>query len=157
MPYKENIIPVCQYYWIPCTESECFEQILHKLEENQETKCQKSCQIKEFLTEKDCTWNQFYVAGQFGFEYRFIKQASTNNLRLQKIFKKVKEEYFITNEVSLLGNIGGTLGMFVGFSFIGTSESFMTLIGCIWKRMMAWRLKAKDKKKSDLELEDGKA
>ena len=26
------------------------------------------------------------------------------------------------NEMSLIGNVGGTLGMFVGFSFIGTVE-----------------------------------
>ena len=157
MPYNDHDIPVCQYYWIPSVESECFEQILHKLEENQESKCQISCQIKEFLTEKDCTWNQFYSAGQFGFEYRFIKKPSSNDLRSKKIFKKVKEQYYITNEISLVGNVGGTLGMFVGFSIIGTSESFITLIGYVWKRLMAWRLKAKDKKKTDLELEDGKA
>ena len=157
MPYSDDVISVCQYHWIPSTESKCFEQILHKLEENQETKCQKSCQVKEYQTEIDPSWNQFYSAGTFGFEYNFIKQASTNNLRSKKIFKKVKEEYFITTEVSLLGNIGGTLGMFVGFSFVGTSESVITLIGYIWKRLMAWTLKAKDKKKTGLELEDGKA
>ena len=26
------------------------------------------------------------------------------------------------SEISLIGNVGGTLGLFVGFSFLGTSE-----------------------------------
>ena len=152
MPFNNLIIPVCQYYWTPSIESECFEKILHKLEENQETECRKFCQVKEYQTEKDLTWDRLYYAGEFGFEYKFIKKDSTNDLRSKKIFKKVKEEYFITNEVSLLGNIGGTLGMFVGFSFIGTSESVINFIGLIWKWLMAWRLKAKDNMKTESEL-----
>ena len=40
----------------------------------------------------------------------------------------VKEEYLITNEISLIGNVGGTLGMFVGFSFIGTIEWLLEIL-----------------------------
>ena len=56
-----------------------------------------------------------------------------------------------------MGNIGGTLGIFVGFSFIGTSKSVINIIELIWKRLMAWRLKTKDNKKTEWELEDGMA
>ena len=31
--------------------------------------------------------------------------------------------------MGLVGNVGGTLGMFIGFSFVGTSEWFMDLVG----------------------------
>ena len=34
-------------------------------------------------------------------------------------YTKVFEEYLIMNEMGLIGNVGGTLGMFIGFSFTG--------------------------------------
>ena len=39
--------------------------------------------------------------------------------------KIVHEEYFVTPWWSLVGNVGGALGMFVGFSFIGATEKMM--------------------------------
>ena len=35
---------------------------------------------------------------------------------------KVEEEYLIQDFVGMLSSIGGTLGMFVGFSFVGLSS-----------------------------------
>ena len=46
----------------------------------------------------------------------------------KKPFKIIKKEYLIMNEMSLVGNVGGTLGMFVGFSFIGTIEWLMDIL-----------------------------
>ena len=39
-------------------------------------------------------------------------------------YKTVKTEYLVNSLVivSLIGTVGGTMGMFVGFSFMGTSE-----------------------------------
>ena len=34
-------------------------------------------------------------------------------------YTKVYKEYVIMTEMNLIGNVGGTLGMFIGFSFSG--------------------------------------
>ena len=46
----------------------------------------------------------------------------------RKPFKIIKKEYLILNDMSLIGNVGGTLGMFVGFSFIGTFEWLLDIL-----------------------------
>ena len=57
--------------------------------------------------------------------------------RALELFKTVKREYYIMSGLSFVGNIGGTLGMFVGFSFIGSAEWFMGSAGtlCRWLKI----------------------
>ena len=43
-------------------------------------------------------------------------------MRSKKPFKTVKKEALIVSWVSLIGIVGGTLGLFVEFSFIGALE-----------------------------------
>ena len=57
-------------------------------------------------------------AGTFGFQYRFALPLSGKDLRSRELFKVVKTEYLLHNLVSLVGNVGGILGVFVWFSFI---------------------------------------
>ena len=38
---------------------------------------------------------------------------------------KVEEEYLVQDFVGMLGSIGGTLGLFVGFSFLGGISSIL--------------------------------
>ena len=57
------------------------------------------------------------------------------DLRTTRPVKFVIKEYFIINAMSLVGNIGGTLGMFVGFSFITTSEWFLHALLEFWSRI----------------------
>ena len=38
----------------------------------------------------------------------------------------VEHEYLIHDFTSMLGSIGGTLGMFIGFSFLGTLSSLLS-------------------------------
>ena len=59
---------------------------------------------------------------QFIISYEFQLPEVNNNLRLSKPFKTVKKQYAITTGITLVGTVGGTLGLFVGFSFIGTSS-----------------------------------
>ena len=70
-----------------------------------------------------------------GFEYSFGTPASTRDTKSRKLSKIVKTEYLVIPLMSLVGSVGGTLGMFLGFSFIGTSEWFIgfveTLLGKI--------------------------
>ena len=60
-----------------------------------------------------------------GFDYRFALPTATKHVRSKKPFNKVKTEYWLLPLSTLVGNVGGTLGMVVGFSFIGISETLM--------------------------------
>ena len=72
-----------------------------------------------------------------GFDYRFALPAATRDVRSKKPFKKVKREYWLMPLSTLVGNVGGTLGMFVGFSFIGTSERLISLGQNLWIKFRA--------------------
>ena len=41
--------------------------------------------------------------------------------------KKVFEEYIIMDGMSMIGVVGGTFGLFIGFSFIGIIEYIFSL------------------------------
>ena len=75
------------------------------------------------------TWNGSYKAENSIFlEYYFETPDQGRDRRSDKPCKIVHQEYFIMPLVSFAGNVGGTLGMFIGFSFLGTSEWLMTII-----------------------------
>ena len=52
--------------------------------------------------------------------------------RSRKPYKTVHREYLLMTEMSLVGNVGGMLGLFVGFSFLGLSESIMDCMTRFW-------------------------
>ena len=62
----------------------------------------------------------------FLMDYTFQLPVDTRSLRSDYPFKIVKKEYLIMTWMTLVGNVGGTLGMFIGFSFITTSEWLIT-------------------------------
>ena len=53
---------------------------------------------------------------------------------------KVEEEYLVHDFVGMLGSIGGTLGLFIGFSFLGGLTNLLSHIQSCLKKM---RLKRK--------------
>ena len=67
-------------------------------------------------------------------EIQFEVPSDLKNVGSVKPFKTVKTEYLITTFMSLVGNVGGTLGMFVGFSFIGMADWFTSFWGWINSR-----------------------
>ena len=69
----------------------------------------------------------------FSFGYRFELPEATKDLRSKQPFKIVHKEYLITTAMTLIGNVGGTLGMFIGFSFIGVYGWFVDITKIIWK------------------------
>ena len=54
---------------------------------------------------------------QFGFEYSF-KQSSVT----------VYKEYVIYDAISMIGSVGGTLGMCIGFSFTGVIAYMINIV-----------------------------
>ena len=62
------------------------------------------------------------------FRLTFSLPKALHNHRSEKLMKTVMTEYWIVSSLSLMGTVGGTLGMFVGFSIMGTSEWLLTAL-----------------------------
>ena len=108
LPFNKEEIPYCK------TEDDrsYFENIILGLNDSQEEHCKKSCLVKEYQTKAFDRKDNL-----FGFDFHFGRHTKT-----------VKKEYLITSEMTLVGNVGGMLGLFVGFSFLGTTEFLMDFI-----------------------------
>ena len=75
--------------------------------------CPKSCDIKKYLGE-------IVFRQDWGTNYTFetlFEFASPYKV-------KVKEEYLIYDFIGLVGSVGGTLGLFIGFSFYDIISRF---------------------------------
>ena len=116
------------------------EKVMELLKSGQD--CQKrSCKATEFElgTEKLIKGNMSiefatWLKNNLVLEFSFDVQYSTRDLRTEKFFKVVHTEYLINTLMSLMGNIGGTLGMFVGFSFISIPQMISeTFLSIFWK------------------------
>ena len=117
----ETRLPICKNN----LEKACYANVLKQLMSNQENYCKRLCFVKEYkfalkeapgLTEK---------SNDFVLNYKFASPPASRNLRSWMPVKTVKREYLVVTFKSLVGSIGGTLGMFVGFSFIGTAEKLI--------------------------------
>ena len=64
----------------------------------------------------------------FSMRYRFGLPDATKELRSDRPFKTVHTEYFILDGRGLVGNIGGTLGLFTGLSFFGLATWVYTVL-----------------------------
>ena len=75
----------------------------------------------------------------FCFKYKFgVTQQYSSDPLYKEQRKTVKTENAVTSMKTLVGSIGGTLGMFVGYSLIGTIE-WLTSICANFK--MRWTQK----------------
>ena len=87
----------------------------------------KSCHVQEFKFGR----REKLVFGKkqrpLVFEYRFASPHSTNFQRSRTPVKHVKTEYPLVSFISLVGIVGGTLGMFVGVSFMGIAEALVSI------------------------------
>ena len=80
--------------------------------------------------------------------YKFELPDYNTNSRSDEPYKTVKREYLIITWISMIGTVGGTLGMFVGFSLIGTSE---WLYGCIRSIVVRAKLGLRNKETASKE------
>ena len=126
-------------------ERVCYEQVIDELKKDQGEHCKKSCNSKEFQTQsvidglkkkigksnwakwkkENWDWNGSHPENSFIFEYTFGVPSDVRDLRSERPYKTVNTEYLVVSPMSLIGNVGGAMGMFVGFSFIGCSELFI--------------------------------
>ena len=134
LPFDEaEKLPICTNE----IDNRCFGLIIdQKLEPNQATHCKKSCHVKEFSFEID-PWKKLPRGNrnkndlELVIEVKFATPKSFWELRSLEPFKTVKTEYYIMSGLAFVGNVGGTLGLFVGFSFIGVAEWYLGLAAAL--------------------------
>ena len=148
LPYNRSQIPICS----TDRDQACFGKILGDLILDQEKYCQKSCRVENFKTLRSkkwvtlddydkWNWTGWIQRRSFLLGYEFDLASVNTNRRSIKPFKTVHSEYLIMNGMSLVGNIGGTLGMFIGFSLIGATDWFFDHAKKLWSRMTRRSLK----------------
>ena len=91
-----------------------------KLEEGND-ECPKACSIIQYNTRvmnrHELIASKYFKADYFRVKYYFSNPP----------YSRVFHEYVIMPEISLIGNVGGTLGMFIGFSFSGLMAFMISL------------------------------
>ena len=120
LPFGEQSMALCK----TVKEKSCSKKIFLEVKSNHTENCKKLCQIKEYGV-KLVTSKYHYLApcsGKTEFEYSFVAPKATWERRNKEPFKYVRKEYWVMPLTTLVGNIGGTAGMFVGFSFITAYE-----------------------------------
>ena len=84
----------------------------------------RSCKIKEYTPEISMSYKQsrhLKVVVSF--------RASSRNVRWSNIVQKtVKEEYYIMDFITFVGLIGGTMGLFVGLSFMDINSCLIEIL-----------------------------
>ena len=82
--------------------------------------CKKNCKSTEYHSDivYDGSIHNYFENGTIGFGYRFETPETTT----------VYNEYLIYDTPHMIGLIGGTLGMFIGFSFM---KIFSSIINCL--------------------------
>ena len=115
LPLNQSEFPVCANE----TERLCSESLVHQLEKDQHLYCKKSCNVKEYTVKG--YWHELQ-SHQFKFKCQFSLPTVSKELRSKKPVKTVKNQYLIVTAIALIGNVGGTLGLFVGYSFFTNFE-----------------------------------
>ena len=93
-----------------------------ELKTDQDKHCLKLCQVKEFKTNRYYLNEGALVPYLLGLDIKFVLPKSVTDHRSEKVYKIVKKEYLVVPWTTLVGNVGGTLGKFIGFSFVGLSD-----------------------------------
>ena len=146
--------PINGYEMSPCTSLllmrshawMCSYAAMTQLIKDQSDNCKKCCNIKDFQLEIDWSVNllesEVYpylwekIKPSWVVRFEFDSPMTSLDSRMIKAFKTVHTEYLIFSRNSVIGTVGGTIGMFVGFSFLGASEWFIALVfPKVWETM----------------------
>ena len=91
---------------------------------------EKACHIKEYvveslkITEKKFKNNKQGLTVSFNFKAPTFSRVGWTS----QLYKTVYEEYRLVNEITLTGVVGGTIGMFVGLSFMDLASGIMNSV-----------------------------
>ena len=120
-----NATPICE----TVEEFRCSHEVASQLKKN--SKCLPICSQISF---------------DKVFEYQDhlkkldVKRNVTVAFRLSKTSMKVDEEYLVQDFVGMLGSIGGTLGLFIGFSFLGGVSHILDYLQGFFERFSSSKI-----------------
>ena len=106
--------PICQNYenWFDddnCEECDCNMKIINDIIKDIETndECPRSCSITQYSITNE------YVKEYSGDTSAYIVYKFASPSLMVNVF----EEYILFDAIGMIGSVGGTLGLFIGFSF----------------------------------------
>ena len=119
-PTKFNDLPECDNAELATCKSNALIA-LHSREEVCKQDVEKFGIIKEFKIQEQHVFN--YYKNHFGFRIlMYAPESPDRGLRISTLYKEVFTETPLIDYFQIIGTIGGTLGMMVGFSFFGCIE-----------------------------------
>ena len=85
----------------------------------------KTCIVREYTAKnfkapEDLSGLLSPNSNVFLFEAKMHPPSSTHGNKVSMAYKTVFTEYYILNGMELIGTVGGTLGLMIGFSFMGS-------------------------------------
>ena len=100
-----------------CLNNKTFDVWNHVIENGQ---CKKNCKTTEYHSDVvyDGSIHNYFEIGTIGFGYRFVTPETTT----------IYNEYLIYDQTHMIGSIGGTLVMFIGFSFMKIFSSVINIV-----------------------------
>ena len=90
--------------------------------------CPRSCSITQYIGTVNFDG---YVVKNSHFQYKFVTP----------LFAEVYEEYIIYDFISMIGSVGGTLGLFVGFSFSNILMCLISYVKLLFNKVVKEYLK----------------
>lgn len=128
--YNKNTTMLCKTK----EEFRCSQEIAHELKETSD--CLSACNIIDI---------DLSVQYQEDEDHVDARRNVTFGYRIANPKMKVKEEFLIQDFVGMLGSIGGTLGLFVGFSFTGVLSFLFDNLHSFAKRYLTQKSKKPEK------------
>ena len=97
------------------------------------------------MVEHDAWWlngMDEWKENKISLDFKLVAPKLENDhLWTDGLTKTVKKEYYIMTQSGMIGVVGGTLGLFVGLSFIDLS---LTMVNLGYKALVKIKLQAKD-------------
>ena len=111
--------------WKSAAAKECSERYFKEVFNNENHQCrkQKACSIFEYDHLYENIDVEFYEnKGRYSFSYTIESPESAAGERKTEPFKLVRTSFYLWNDLTLLANVFGALGLTIGFSIIGAME-----------------------------------
>ena len=109
---------------------------LEQMMTNQDKHCKKTCKVKEFQVIRESSSLSGSSLSRVNIVDVFFELPdATRGFMSKTPYITVNMEHFLISDLALLGNVGGILGIFVGFSFLGITELLMSVGETMWKRL----------------------
>ena len=110
--------------WKSAAAKECSERYFEEIFNNENHQCRKhtACSILEYDHQYESFGDVSEDKGRYSFSYTIESPESAAGERKTEPFKLVRTSFYLWNDLTLLANVFGALGLTIGFSIIGAME-----------------------------------